>query len=560
VSVAVPEAPPRERRAAVRREPPHALLAVALAAAAALVLALTAGNTFFQDTWAFLLDRRDFSAYSFLMPHNEHIVLVPVAIQKALVAVFGTATAEPEQVVMTLLLLVTAALLFLYVRRRIGAWPALLAAVRLLILGPAWPVVLWPFEIGFVGTAAAGIALLLMLDREDARGDRWACLLLALSLGFSSGGLAFAAAAAVDVLQQRRARGLRRAYLLLVPLALFGLWYVTWGYRAEHHVLLANVLMSGPYLAEGFASSVGALFGVSTMDLTNHGEPTWGRPLLVALVFLFLYGQWRRPGVPARVWPVAAAAAAYWVLAAWNFVPGREAASSRYMYLGAAFVLLIAAELLRGVRIGRRALLVAGVVACAAVAANTVRMIEGAGWLREQTVLTRSALGAVEIADRTVDPGLVLGPEIARTTSLAIVGAGSYLEMARAHGSPAYSEEELASAPEYGRRQADVVLAAALPVRSTVAAGGSAPPGRCTRLAAAGGEAELAPGRSVVELGPGPPARLALRRFAAGEFPVRLKRLPGGSSLTISIPRDRSARPWHVRVLATQPSQICTPR
>jgi hypothetical protein len=296
------------------------------------------------------------------------------------------------------------------------------------------------------------------------------------------------------------------------------------------------------------------------MDLTNHGEPTWGRPLLVALVLLFLYGQWRRPGVPARLWPVAAAAVAYWVLAAWNYVPGREAASSRYMYLGAAFVLLIAAELLRGVRIGRRGLLVVGVVACAAVAANVVRMVEGAGWLREQTVLTRSALGAVEIAERTVDPGLVLGPEIARTTSLAIVGAGSYLEMERAHGSPAYGEDELASAPEYGRLQADVVLAAALPVRSTVVDGESAARGRCTRLAAGGGEAELSPGRSVLELDPGPPARLALRRFAVGEFPVKLKRLPGGSSLVVSIPRDRSTRPWRLRVLSTQPSRVCTPR
>lgn len=71
-------------------------LAVAVAAATILLIALTWGLTFYQDTWAFLMHRRGFDADAFLKPHNEHIVIIPVAIEKVLVAIFGMTTAAPN--------------------------------------------------------------------------------------------------------------------------------------------------------------------------------------------------------------------------------------------------------------------------------------------------------------------------------------------------------------------------------------------------------------------------------------------------------------------------------
>ncbi len=56
-------------------------------------------------------------------------------------------------------------------RRRVGPWPALFAAVLLLFLGPAWEVLLWPFEIAFAGSVLFGVAMLLALDRGERRGD-----------------------------------------------------------------------------------------------------------------------------------------------------------------------------------------------------------------------------------------------------------------------------------------------------------------------------------------------------------------------------------------------------
>ena len=72
---------------------------------------------------------------------------------------------------------------------------------------------------------------------------------------------------------------------------------------------------------------------------------------------------WRiyRIGSVSRwLWVVGAIGASFWLLSAFNQFPGRDAASSRYVYLGAVFLLLIAAELARGVRVGRPALLAAG--------------------------------------------------------------------------------------------------------------------------------------------------------------------------------------------------------
>jgi hypothetical protein len=548
-----------------RRNAPTVLLGVALLASAALLLALGWNYTFFQDTWAFLLDRQGFSAHDFLAPHNEHIVLIPVAINKLALEVFGMSTARPEMVAMTLTLLVSGALLFVYVRRRVGPWLALIAAVLLLFLGSAWPVLLWPFEIEFSGAVMAGIAMLLMLDRDDRRGDVWACVLLAVSIGFGSLGLSFAAAALVDVFQKRRSRGWRRVYVPLIPLLLYVAWYAGWGHTAEHHLTLHNVLMSPQYLFDGFASSLDSLAGLSSIPVNSPGQPDWGRPLLIGAIALVAFGQWRKPGFSPRFWPVAAAGVSYWLLAAFNFIPGREAASSRYVYAGAAFVLLMAAELLRGVRFTRNGLLIAGAVAVVAIAPNLAQMKDGSTWLKEQTVFTRADLAAMEIAGRTIPSSFTLGSvEVSGTASLAIVEAGKYFEAMHRWGSPAYSPAELEAAPQSGRHFADIVLSQALPLSTVTRLETYSPDSaaeNCVALPAGSAsptsEVRLSPGLTRIELAPGPHAGFSLRRFAVGEYPVVTEGAVGESTTLLRIPRDYASQPWYLHAEASQAARVC---
>lgn len=545
-------APDRERLSGYA---PLVLLAVAMAAAAAVLLDYGSGLTFFQDSWEFLMQRRDPSVATLLDPHNEHIVLLPVLISQASLRLFGMDSMTPELVLLVALQLVAAGLLFVYARRRLGPWPALFAAVLLLFLGPAWQDLLWPFQVGFVGASVFGIAMLLALENEDERWDLAACAFLAVAIAFSSLGIAFAVAAAVHVLQRRRERGLRRAYVFVLPLLLYAGWYAGWGHDAENNFSAHNVLVSPRYVWEGLTASLDSVLALGTISDEVVGRSQWGAPLLIVLLALAAYKGFRRRGFFPGLWPVLAAAAVFWFLAAFNQGPGREPYSSRYLYVGVLFVLLIAVNLLQGVRFNRWALAAGAAATCVVVGFNLVPLREGRDFFEKQTVLTRADLAAIEIAADTVEPPFRLSPEAAGTVFLGEIEAGEYLQAVAEYGSPAYSPAELAAAPEEGRVHADLVLANALPLGIEEAPGGAGRERDCVR-AAADAPLALRPGVTTIELGPGGEGTLRLRRFAEREYPLRTG-LAAGSTTRLYIPRDRLARPWQLLVDADHGAVVC---
>lgn len=548
-------APDRER---LSRNASLVLLAALLAAAAVVLLNYGSNLTFFQDSWEFLMHRRDLSADAILEPHNEHIVLIPVLVNQALLRVFGMSSMTPELVALVITLLATAALVFVYVRRRLGPWPALIASALLLFLGPAWQDLLWPFQIGFAGSSLFGMATLLALENEEERWDRAACAFLVLSIAFSSLGLAFAVAAAVQLLQQRRRGGGRRAWIVAVPLALYAAWWLGWGHEAENHVSAHNVLVSPRYVWEGLSASLDSLLALGTIADEVVGRSQYGAPLLIVLLALAAYGGYRRRGFFPGLWPVLAAAATFWFLAAFNTIPGREPYSSRYLYVGGLFAILIAANLLQGLRFNRWGLLAAGALTSVVVGFNLTPLREGRDFFEKQTVLTRSDLGAIEIAARTVEPSFALTPETAGTPFLNEIEAGNYLEAEREYGSPAYTSAELARAPEAGRVQADLVLANALPLGIETTAGAGSGRG-CAKVSGSSAAAPLPlrPGTTTVELGTGGNGTISLRRFATGSYPLVTEGVPPDSTTRLYIPRDNSPRPWQLLVQAPQGAHLC---
>ena len=146
---------------------PWLALGGCLVAAAALILSLQAQLSFAYDEWDFLLGRRDFSVDIFLAPHHEHIAITHVAIYKALAEAFGIDSPRPFQLVSTAMFLGAAAILFAFLRRRVGGWLALAALLPILVFGPAADNVIWPFQLAFSGSMAAGLGALLALDRDD---------------------------------------------------------------------------------------------------------------------------------------------------------------------------------------------------------------------------------------------------------------------------------------------------------------------------------------------------------------------------------------------------------
>jgi hypothetical protein len=193
-------------------------------------------------------------------------------------------------------------------------------------------------------------------------------------------------------------------------------------------------------------------------------------------------------------------------------------------------------------------------------------MRSGATFLRDQGLVTRTGLTAVEIARPVVRPdrpvtGIAGYP-------LVVVRTDAYFAMARDLGTPAATIEELARAPENIRLRADEELAALHGVTlrpSAPAASGTAieveaaTGGRATErdgcvefASAAAGPAEPAPALELTVPRDGlvitGAATVAVRRFADGypEQPVG-RVAPEGSGL-LAIRADLAPQPWHARV------------
>lgn len=552
-----------------KRNGPELVFGAALLAAVVVLIAAQWRITFFQDTFAFLLDRQPWTLHSFAFPHNEHIVILPVAVTKVLLAVFGMSSNVPEQVAMGLTVLVAATLLFLWLRRRIDPWLACFGAAVFLFLGSAWPTILWPFENEFTLPVVFGLAALLMLDREDRKGDTWACVMLVLGTISGSLGVCFIAAAFVDVGLKRNDLGPRRAYVFIVPLLVYLVWYAGWGHSAEHHITLHNILQSPRYVLEGFASSLDSLAGLSTIPVNSPGANDWGRPMVIGAIGLFAFAQWRRPGLSRTFWVVTAAAVSYWLLAAFDFVPGREASASRYVYAGALFTLMMIAEVLRAWPFTRKAIWIAGAVALFAIGPNIAQMKEGSSWLKEQSVFTRADLGALEIARDTVSPGYrLISVESTGTASLGLVEAGSWFEAVDKWGTPADTPAQIEGEAEGGREHVDKVLGEALPISSTTEPQGLAPSPpageACVDLPGGGAsfekQVQLNPGRSTVEVSADGAAAIGLRRFATESFPVLVAGGEADATTVVEIPADRASQPWFMHVEAPGDTRVCTPK
>ncbi|HEV3055238.1 MAG TPA: hypothetical protein VGX45_11335, partial [Solirubrobacteraceae bacterium] len=148
----------------MRLHPATAALAVAMAVACAIVLYAGRHLTFFYDEWNFILLRRGGSLSTYLDPHNGHLSLFPVAIYKLLFKLVGLRHYWPYRAVLVALDLASCVLLYALGARRIGRWLAIAPALLLALIGSAYQDLLWPFQIGFLGSVAGGLGALLVIE------------------------------------------------------------------------------------------------------------------------------------------------------------------------------------------------------------------------------------------------------------------------------------------------------------------------------------------------------------------------------------------------------------
>lgn len=310
---------------------PVILLVAVFIAAAVVIMHAGRDTTFYFDDWNFVVDRRAWRPHVLLYPHNEHLSLLPVLVYKILLELVGLGHYGVFRVVALAFNLTCGTLLFIYVRRRLGPWPALGFATVLVLMGGSGIDIIWPFQIGFLGSLAATLGALLMLDSQTRRGDMAACFLICVSLSSSSQGLMLLAAVIIEVLW--RSDRVRRLWIPAIPLALYGLWYLKYGSGGSLDFgrgipLIPDRIQGG--LAGGASAATG------TPD-------AWGGALALGLIGAFVYSLPRAgPRLP-RLLLVAAMPLAFWALIS-VARSGLSSAEPRYLYPTGLYVVLLAAE------------------------------------------------------------------------------------------------------------------------------------------------------------------------------------------------------------------------
>jgi hypothetical protein len=537
------------------------LLFAALAAIAfAYIIHKGKGNTFFFDEWGWIEDKRN-GLHPIFAADNNHLLVMQTALYQLL---FHTIGLNHYWVFRTLgaaahIALVTA--VFAFGRRRVGGFAALIAVVPLAFLGTGWQFILWGAAgFGFLVSVALCIAALLALERGERRGDATACALLVLALAFSDYTLAFLAGIAIELLWRRRR--LTHVWVWAIPIAINGIWWL------GHHQASAirqNLTAAPGFALDALAGAVGGLFGLGI---------EWGRPLAVAGLIGLVWTLSRPGALTSRRAGLLGAAGVFWLLLGLGRAQVVEPTASRYVYVGAVFVVLIGVETLRGVNLPPRALGAGALLAIFALAGNFRAFDEGGGELHVASRQVASELGALEIARATAPAGLVVDTHYA-----PVLQAGPYFAaIDDLRSSPADTAAQISAEPEYIRLAADNVLvnAGSLAVAPSVAGavGGANPPivdqsilgstrvrRGCvvfsSRGSGSGLDLRLPRGGLEVRAAAGPPVEIRARRFAIGYTGGPLTTLPGGGTMVLRPAIDRSTLPWHVRVSPQQAVDVC---
>jgi hypothetical protein len=560
---------------------------MALAWVALIALIVVAGALFLYETratataldeWAWVLGRRGNDVGTFLRPYNGHLSLVPIAIYRVLFATAGLEHYGPYRALVIGAHLACVMLVFVYASRRVGGLLALLAAMLVLFLGPGFINILYPFQVAWLISLGAGVGAFLMLDRRDRVGDVGASCLLLVSLASSGLGQPIALGLAVDVLWGRRR--LRDGWIVAAPLAAYAFWWLVYQTN-QTGIWPHDIPLTPGFVADAAAAAISALVGLAGRPIEYGGSTLspWGPALLIGVVAAFAWRIARLRSVSARVMALLTIVLSFWVITGLSraWLGPSAPLYSRYQYVGALFVVLLAVELARGVSVSPAALVVLAFATTAAAVSNVGVFREAGQDLRAQAQRTRADLGALEIARPIVNASYVASglPGF----PFVSLRAGPYFAAAKALGTPAATPAELATEPEDARSIADAELIRIHGVRLRRRSAG-ARPGTAPTVDAAVGGAVAARG-ACVAFGPTgvtpagttrelrvtvPPGGLllttqggsgavGLRRFADGFEPVGTV----GSTVptTVRIRPDLATEPWHLRLAPTGPAAVC---
>ena len=310
------------------------------------LLYFTRRYDFFYDEWDYVLGAPTWTLKSYFMPHNEHWSTLLMLWYKVALSVFG---ARNYHVFMAALLVVDAAvacLLFVLIRQRSGDVLAIAAAILMLGLGRGSEDILAAFQIGFTGAVAFGLTATLLVQGQNL--PVWRLVLasaaLLCALMTQGTGLFWWVLVGVDLLFSPA----RRHYLwiLVGPLLAYLVWFAAIGHTtigSHRSSFSAEALLQlASYVPTGIGAAFAGVFGLSY----RWNELAFAAAAAAVGIVWFKRG-WK---IDSLVLGASAGLVAQFVLT--GLVRAQlgdsEAASPRYVWVAAVFVLLILADAARG--------------------------------------------------------------------------------------------------------------------------------------------------------------------------------------------------------------------
>ena len=562
------------------------IFAIAAIAASALILHEARLAIWDYDDWVYLTVFAEYGgspAAVLDQSVTEYVMPFPLTAIYLLVSTFGLDSYLPFQLLGLGLLITTAAILLEYCRRRVGYLLALPGAILLLFLGSADEVTLIPTRVPMLLAAAAGIGLLLALDRRSRRND-----LIALALGVVAVlshplGLVFVLGGAVRLAFQDRGRALRSAWIVAIP--------------ALAYLIVVQVVRDTPFekveglpgaplvdkvkfASESVVSGASALTGTFQQPWTGEIDfvNAWGviACLLIAAGFVITVLRKKNlsPGLASAIAMVLGNAIAPATAAGLYLFRAPDA--DRYIFASVLFLLILLAELGAAWEPQRSRYLAPALGAVLVVFVSgfisNVRAVRSAA--SEITATSRSsaaefgalslaeALGRVSRGGTTKEEriqsrvkGFIFYVVESQPRARAAARVGSielFSRITSRFGAVGLSPSEIRSEREPARTRADLVLLTALAptLEPTLPVGR----GRCEFLprATTGGGSSFEGGRLVLESRSAP--FVFVGRF--GEAPAyRLAWPPGARAATLRLPRLRDLDPGGRWVIAAGPGR-----
>ena len=368
------------------------------------------------------------------MPHNGHLTVIPVICYQLLKSIFGISSYVPYQI-LGLLIHGSVCLGVYFLGRRRSPSIAASGGIVIALLGAGWQNIMWPFQIGVMGSVSAGLWAIYEFSQPKPSPTRTS-ILVAVSLLCAGGGVAvFATIFSLAIIR----KNLSTVSRLTIVGFLYALWYVKYGVPQSQPGNFGKIPQFIADSALGAAGAIGA-----------RGQKFAWWYLLILVLFLGA-ALVRKQTIFV---PLAALMTIFitWCLTGISRAHLGEPNASRYLYVGAVLLIVAMVTVIPPIFVGRQSLVLCLLVPFL-VLPNLKVLRAGTGGLQDVSLHLRSSLTGLEMIDGDLIPGQpVDGVRAPQIDPL------QYLAIAKKYGHAGFTVRELEALPEEIRIQADDTL------------------------------------------------------------------------------------------------------